>query len=91
MRRVVVSRAVPIPRLYFERSEIEGFPERTTVRIGAENLLDPLSTCALIAAKYRQNDVPIGSVGVIGPTRMFYENAIALVEAAANSLSEALS
>ncbi|MDY6784553.1 MAG: heat-inducible transcriptional repressor HrcA [Cyanobacteriota bacterium] len=75
----------------FARSDIDGSPLGTTVRIGAENLLDPLNSCALIAAKYRQKDIPIGSVGVIGPTRMFYENAIALVEAAANSLSEALS
>ncbi|MDY7016166.1 MAG: heat-inducible transcriptional repressor HrcA [Cyanobacteriota bacterium] len=75
----------------FEIPESERSAQQTTVRIGAENLLDPLSTCALIAANYRQKDIPIGSVGVIGPTRMFYENAIALVEAAANSLSEALS
>ncbi|NJN91585.1 MAG: heat-inducible transcriptional repressor HrcA, partial [Leptolyngbyaceae cyanobacterium SL_5_14] len=34
---------------------------------------------------------PVGSVGMLGPTRMVYENAIALVEATADYLSEALS
>jgi heat-inducible transcriptional repressor len=74
----------------FEMPEFEGAAQRTTVRIGAENTLDPLNACALIAANYRQGDLPVGSVGVIGPTRMFYENAIALVESAADYLSEAL-
>lgn len=64
---------------------------RVTVRIGSENPLEPMRTCTLISATYRQGLVPVGSVGVLGPTRMVYENAIAVVEAAADYLSEALS
>jgi heat-inducible transcriptional repressor len=63
---------------------------RVTVRIGSENPLEPMRTCTLISATYRQGSVPVGSVGVLGPTRMLYENAIALVEAAADYLSDAL-
>ena len=63
---------------------------RVTVRIGSENPLEPMRTCTLISATYQQGSVPVGSVGVLGPTRMLYENAIALVEAAADYLSEAL-
>ncbi|MGB2924355.1 MAG: heat-inducible transcriptional repressor HrcA [Limnothrix sp.] len=59
----------------------------TMIHIGAENPLKPMQTCALIAANYYQEETPVGSVGVIGPTRMFYENAIALVEATADYLS----
>ncbi|MBW4618364.1 MAG: heat-inducible transcriptional repressor HrcA [Cyanosarcina radialis HA8281-LM2] len=70
-------------------SKTEG--SRVTVRIGTENPLEPMRTCALISANYCQGKVPVGSIGVIGPTRMFYENAIALVEAAADYFSEALS
>lgn len=65
--------------------------KRVTVRIGAENPLEPIRTCTLISANYHQGSVPVGSVGVLGPTRMVYENAIAVVEAAADYLSEALS
>lgn len=61
------------------------------MRIGTENPLEPMRTCTLISATYRQGSVPVGSVGVLGPTRMVYENAIALVEAAADFLSDALS
>lgn len=62
----------------------------TTIHIGTENPLEPMKTCALISTYYYQETNPVGSVAVIGPTRMFYENAIALVEATADYLSENL-
>jgi heat-inducible transcriptional repressor len=64
--------------MIFETSEPEG--KRVTVRIGAENTLEPIRTCTLVSATYHRNSVPVGSVGMLGPTRMVYENAIALVE-----------
>jgi heat-inducible transcriptional repressor len=64
---------------------------RVKVRIGSENPLEPMRTCALVCATYRQGEVPVGSVGILGPTRMIYENAIALVETAADYLTDTLS
>ena len=61
-----------------------------TIRIGAEIPLEPIQTCALISTPYQWGDSCVGSVGVLGPTRMLYEDAIALVEATANHLSSAL-
>lgn len=61
-----------------------------TVKIGSENSLEPMQTCSLVSAKYCQGELPVGSVGLIGPTRMLYENAIALVEVAADILSQSL-
>lgn len=75
--------------LIFETVEDSG--KRVTVRIGAENPLEPMRGCTLVSATYQRGSVPVGSVGMLGPTRMVYENAIALVEATANYLSEALS
>lgn len=77
--------------LIFETNESENLGKRVTVRIGSENPLEPIRTCTLISANYCHGSVPVGSVGVLGPTRMLYENAIAVVEAAADYLSEALS
>ncbi|XWK88158.1 MAG: heat-inducible transcriptional repressor HrcA [Phormidium sp.] len=77
--------------LIFETNESENSGKRVTVRIGSENPLAPIRTCTLISANYFHGTVPVGSVGVLGPTRMLYENAIAVVEAAADYLSEALS
>lgn len=64
--------------------------QRSTVRIGAENPLAPLSSCTVISAQYYKGNLPVGSVGLIGPTRMLYENAIALVESTAQYLSDTL-
>ncbi|MGK7928264.1 MAG: heat-inducible transcriptional repressor HrcA [Spirulina sp.] len=77
--------------LIFEARDGEEDSKRASVRIGSENSLEPLNICTLISARYHQGDIPVGSVGLIGPTRMLYENAIALVEASADYLSEALS
>jgi heat-inducible transcriptional repressor len=77
--------------LIFESPALEGSGRRVNVRIGAENLLESIRTCTLVSSTYHRGSTPIGSVGVLGPTRMMYENAIASVEAAADYLSAALS
>lgn len=64
---------------------------KVNVRIGSENPLESMRPCTLIAANYRQKNVPVGSVGLIGPTRMLYEYTIPLVELTADYLSETLS
>jgi heat-inducible transcriptional repressor len=63
---------------------------RVTIRIGAENSLEPMQSCALVSACYQRRDRPVGSVSVLGPTRMLYEHAIATVETAAAYLSQTL-
>ncbi|UKO97444.1 heat-inducible transcriptional repressor HrcA [Nostoc sp. UHCC 0870] len=79
-------------RLIFEETEGEETTKsKVTVRIGAENPLEPIRTCTLISSTYRRGAVPLGSVGVLGPTRLDYESAIAVVTAAADYLSEAFS
>ena len=75
----------------FESPEGINSNRRVKVRIGAENSLAPMRTCTLVSATYKQDEIPVGSVGILGPTRMLYENAIALVEATADYLTGALS
>jgi heat-inducible transcriptional repressor len=58
------------------------------ITIGAENPLEPMQGCSLISAAYRYQNNAVGKVGMIGPTRMVYEDSIALVESTANYLSE---
>ncbi|HEY9636142.1 MAG TPA: heat-inducible transcriptional repressor HrcA [Coleofasciculaceae cyanobacterium] len=77
--------------IIFEMPETLTSERRVTVRIGSENPLEPMRTCTLVCAPYRQGEVAVGSVGILGPTRMLYENAIALVETAADYLTDALS
>ena len=78
--------------LIFEVPEVKSLTtQRVTIRIGSENPLKSMHPCTLISAIYRQRNTPVGSVGVIGPTRMVYENTIPLVESTADYLSEVLS
>lgn len=62
--------------------------KRIKIHIGSENPLESMQSCSLISANYFQEDAPVGSVGIIGPTRMPYEQAIALVQSTANYISE---
>ncbi len=73
--------------LIFEQPETG----RVSIRIGSENPLEPMRACTLISSTYNRGSVPVGSVGVLGPTRMLYEDTIALVEATADYLSDTLS
>jgi heat-inducible transcriptional repressor len=52
--------------------------EGVSIVIGDENQEDLMKNCSLIATTYRYEDA-IGTVGVIGPTRMQYDKIIALV------------
>jgi heat-inducible transcriptional repressor len=71
--------------------QVDSSSRNVTIRIGAENPLEPMRSCAFISASYNQGEVPVGSVGVIGPTRILYENIVPLVETTADYISEALS
>jgi heat-inducible transcriptional repressor len=60
------------------------------IRIGTENPLKPMQSCTLISANYHQDSIPVGSVGLLGPTRMLYEDSIALVKSAAEYITAAI-
>ena len=60
-----------------------------TIVIGAEHLDPQLRPFSLIASTY-DDGTSSGTVGVIGPTRMRYSRAIALVEGAAEAVSRVL-
>ncbi|HNQ03440.1 MAG TPA: heat-inducible transcriptional repressor HrcA [Thiobacillaceae bacterium] len=59
--------------------------------IGAESRVEPLDECSVIAAPYEVNGEVVGTLGVIGPTRMAYERVIPIVDITARLLSSALS
>jgi heat-inducible transcriptional repressor len=57
------------------------------VRIGAENAIPALRSLSLVAANYGLPQRNLGTVSVIGPTRMDYGRAIYTVREAAHQLS----
>ena len=58
--------------------------------IGGESGLAPLDECSVITAPYEIDGQVIGTLGVIGPTRMAYERVIPIVDVTARLLSNAL-
>jgi heat-inducible transcriptional repressor len=62
-----------------------------TVRIGSENRLEDLRECSIVLARFDVEGRPGGSVGILGPTRMNYPQAMAAVAAVSRRLGEHLS
>jgi heat-inducible transcriptional repressor len=59
--------------------------------IGGESTLVPLDEMSIVTAPYESNGRIVGTLGVIGPTRMAYERVIPIVDITARLLSNALS
>lgn len=59
--------------------------------IGGESGYLPLDECSMITAPYSVDAQVVGTLGVIGPTRMAYERIIPIVDVTAKLLSNALS
>lgn len=76
-----------IVKLLDKISDAEG----TQVFIGSENPLDEMKKFSLIAATYREGRRPMGMIGIIGPTRMNYLQAISIVDLTANFITDMLS
>lgn len=61
------------------------------IYIGGESGLVPLDECSVVTAPYEANGQVVGTLGVIGPTRMAYERVIPIVDVTAKLLSNAMS
>ena len=59
--------------------------------IGGESQLVPVEEMSVVTAPYEVNGRIVGTLGVIGPTRMAYERVIPIVDITAKLLSNALS
>lgn len=58
--------------------------------IGQESGYSPFDDCSLVTAPYKVDDEVVGMLGVIGPTRMAYDQVIPLVDVTARLLGAAL-
>jgi len=64
--------------------------EGVRIYIGEESGYRVLDECSVVTAPYTVDGEVVGTLGVIGPTRMAYNRIIPLVDAAANLLGTAL-
>ncbi len=61
-----------------------------SVAIGAEHGVEPLSACSVVLAPVVADGENVGTVGVLGPTRMNYPQALATVELVSDRLGRRL-
>ena len=61
------------------------------IYIGGDSQLVPMEEVSIITAPYGVDGKVVGTLGVIGPTRMSYERVIPIVDITARLLSNALS
>lgn len=64
--------------------------ESIDIKIGGENFLEDAKECSIVSAVYSIGGRPLGSIGVIGPTRMPYDKVISILEAVVNELNKTL-
>lgn len=64
--------------------------DSVSIRIGKENLESKIKECSIVTAQYSVGDT-IGTVGVIGPTRMNYAKVVRVIDYIAKRLSQTLS
>jgi len=58
--------------------------------IGAENELHEMIDCSIVAAPYSKENYTLGTLGVIGPTRMDYSSIIPIVDYTARIVGKIL-
>lgn len=71
--------------------ETSGRAQGVQIFIGGESEIQALDEMSLVVAPYEVDGRVVGTLGVIGPTRMAYERMIPIVDITARLLSSALS
>jgi heat-inducible transcriptional repressor len=61
-----------------------------SIRIGNENFINDAKDCSVITAVYCMHDKPLGSIGVIGPTRIQYSKVISILDKIVKEINESI-
>ncbi|MBM7716321.1 heat-inducible transcriptional repressor HrcA [Siminovitchia sp. FSL H7-0308] len=65
-------------------------PNGIHVKIGKENEITEMEDCSLITATYSIAKEPVGTIAILGPTRMEYSRVISLLDYLSKDMSDAL-
>jgi len=77
--------------LLFKILEDTSSEDKIVVKIGEENTYEDIRECTLITGTYKIHDKTLGTVGVLGPTRMDYARVISIMRRLVDHLNESLS
>ena len=71
--------------------DVSSRAEGVRIYIGGESLVVPFEELSVVSAPYEVNGRVVGTLGVIGPTRMAYDRMIQIVDITSKLVSNALS
>ncbi len=71
--------------------EVSSRAEGVRIYIGGESMVVPFEELSIVSAPYEVNGQVVGTVGVIGPTRMAYDRMIQIVDITSRLVTNALS
>jgi len=71
--------------------EVSSKAEGVRIFIGGESLVVPFDELSVVSAPYEVNGQVVGTLGVIGPTRMAYDRMIEIVDITSRLVTNALS
>jgi len=71
--------------------EVSSHAQGVQIFIGGESNLVPIEQMSVVTSSYEVDGKIVGTLGVIGPTRMAYQRVIPIVDITAKLLSQALS
>lgn len=86
-----------ITQLLNSANEIEGTgilrtnEPKVIVKIGAENIAEDAKDCSVLTAAYSVDNKPLGTIGLIGPTRIKYSKVVAVMGEFIKLLNENIS
>lgn len=71
--------------------DVSSRAEGVRIYIGGESMVVPFEELSVVSAPYEVNGQVVGTLGVIGPTRMAYDRMISIVDITSRLVSNALS
>lgn len=84
-------KAIEDKHLMVQLLEKMSFCEGVQVFIGSENVISEIRELSMVASTYNDGRRTLGTIGIIGPTRMNYEKVIPIVSLTAKTLTQILS
>ena len=60
------------------------------ITIGEENEIEEIKNCSLITASYEIGGRKVGTIGIIGPTRMEYDKVVSLLSYISSNMDKLL-
>jgi heat-inducible transcriptional repressor len=66
-------------KLFTDVYDVANLDNSISISIGKENFIQDAQDCSIVSAVYSIGNKPLGTIGVIGPTRMQYSKVISLL------------